>query len=241
MSLHNFQNWMRSNTDLSENSIYKYTRAFNTISREMLAINFLKKELTNMDLVELDFAIATILSHPQFIDKNTRGNNMYSSALKRYRLFAYDTFESLDTVEKIANSIEISNIETTEKEAIIKSRVGQGQYRKNILLKYKNRCVVTGIDHKKLLIASHIKPWTICKNNERIDTENGILLCANMDKLFDSGLITFSNAGKIFISSFLSNENRQRLNIDYQTEVDLKASTRMLHYLEFHRDVLFVK
>ena len=33
----------------------------------------------------------------------------------------------------------------------------------------------------------------------------------NMDKLFDSGLITFENDGRLHISSFLGKENENRL------------------------------
>ncbi len=75
----------------------------------------------------------------------------------------------------------------------MKSRVGQGDFRKSLIEKYDGKCVVTGIDLTKLLIASHIKPWRISDNKERLSSENGLLLSANLDKLFDSGLITFMN------------------------------------------------
>lgn len=120
-------------------------------------------------------------------------------------------------------------------------RVGQGVYRSGLLAKYNKRCVITGINHPKLLIASHIKPWSVCENDERIDVENGLLLSANMDKLFDCGLITFSNTGDLSVSSFVGKENVKKLNISSGTCVDLKASTQLLNYLEYHRDMLFVR
>jgi len=40
-------------------------------------------------------------------------------------------------------------------------------------------------------LASHIKPWSACTNEERLDTRNGLLLSALMDKLFDRYFITF--------------------------------------------------
>ena len=91
------------------------------------------------------------------------------------------------------------------------------------------------------MIASHIKPWSISNNDERIDIENGLLLCPNFDKLFDCGLLTFSNSGKIYISSFVNEDNIRRLHIERETVVDLKISNRMKAYLDYHRDVLFVR
>lgn len=100
---------------------------------------------------------------------------------------------------------------------------------------------MTGIDNVKLLVASHIKPWSICSNYERIDVNNGLLLSANMDRLFDCGLITFNNIGKMFISSFVGKENEQRLQISQNIIVDLKPTDKLLEYLEYHQEVLFVK
>lgn len=99
----------------------------------------------------------------------------------------------------------------------------------------------TGINHPKLLIASHIKPWSVCESNERINIENGLLLSANMDKLFDCGLITFNNAGKLAISFFVGRKNEEKLHLSNDICVDLKASNQLLNYLEYHRDVLFVR
>lgn len=62
-----------------------------------------------------------------------------------------------------------------------------------------------------------------------------------MDKLFDCGLITFTDDGKMFISSYVGKENESRLNISRHIFVDLRATKTMLSYLEYHRDVLFVK
>ena len=59
----------------------------------------------------------------------------------------------------------------------------------NLMKKHNRQCIVTGIDIHELLVASHIKPWRVCDNKERIDTENGLLLSLSMDRLFDGGLI----------------------------------------------------
>lgn len=236
-----FAQWMRSNTTLSESSIYKYSRAINTISDEMIKLKVVSKIIFEMNLLELDIAILNILNNSSFIQKNNTGNYMYSNSLKQFRYFVMATSNIDELENEIIETITSTNIPETDKETIIKARIGQGMYRRNLLNKYSCTCVVTGIDNPKLLMASHIKPWSLCNNFERVDPENGLLLSANMDKLFDCGLITFNNKGRMYISSYVGNANEKRLSISSQIIVDLKATKELLKYLEYHRDVLFVK
>lgn len=241
MILDDFSRWMNANSKLSDSSVYKYKRALNTISNEMQEIKIIHKSLLDMSLTELDVAVFAILNNPQFIAKNLKGNHMYSNALKQYRLFVLDCIENEVDELALADEIKKSNLPQTEKEAVVKARIGQGTYREELIKKYNSKCVMTGIDNRKLLVASHIKPWSICTNEERIDVNNGLLLCANMDKLFDSGLITFENDGCLHISSFLGKENERRLHIEPNMCFDLKNTIEMNNYLEYHRDVLYVK
>lgn len=233
-----FTKWMEKNTALSETSIYKYTRAVSTISKEMLALGIISKSLLDMDIYEIDFSISVINKNSHFL-KNKKGNSMYSNSLKQYRYFYLDTEGYKNEVNLIP--LDIASLTTTQRDTVIKSRIGQGLYRKNLITKYSSKCILTGIDNKNLLIASHIKPWSVCNNNERIDIENGLLLSATMDRLFDCGLITFNNSGKLYISSFVGNKNEARLHISNTTTVDLLASSNLLEYLQYHRDVLFIR
>jgi predicted restriction endonuclease len=61
--------------------------------------------------------------------------------------------------------------------------------------------------------ASHIKPWKISNNRERLDPANGLLLSANIDALFDAGLVTFDDRGKMILSSWLSAHERKKLGV----------------------------
>ena len=112
---------------------------------------------------------------------------------------------------------------------------------KSLFEKYHGRCIITGIDHPKLLVASHIKPWAVSSNKERLSVDNGLLLSATYDRLFDSGLITFDKHGKIFLSSFIGAENTKRLNLSKDMCFNLRISGNMGEYLDYHNDVLFVK
>lgn len=241
MNLNNFSHWMKNNRKLLDSSVYKYKIALNTVSNDMQEIKVIHKSLLDMNLIELDVAMFEILNNSQFIDKNRKCNHVYSSALKQYRLFVLDCVDSASDETALVNEIKQSTLSNTEKETVIKARVGQGKYREKLIKKYDSKCIITGIDSNKLLVASHIKPWAVCNNEERIDINNGLLLCANMDKLFDSGLITFENNGCLRISSFLGKENESRLHIRANMYFDLKSTNAMRNYLEYHRDILYVK
>jgi predicted restriction endonuclease len=64
-----------------------------------------------------------------------------------------------------------------------------------------------------ILRASHIKPWKISNNEERLDPANGLLLSANFDALFDAGLVTFDDSGHMLVSKLISTSERERLGL----------------------------
>lgn len=72
---------MSTETNLASSSVKKYTRAINTISKEMLSLKVINNKLTNMNKAELNQVIKVITLNNYFINKNTTGNNMYSRAL----------------------------------------------------------------------------------------------------------------------------------------------------------------
>lgn len=121
-----------------------------------------------------------------------------------------------------------------------KVRIGQSYFRAKLLSEMKS-CPITGIDDKRLLIASHIKPWIHSNNEERVNTKNGILLSPLFDKLFDKGigLITFTPEKRILISNKLSKENIAKLNIYNNQEIlNLDINGRE-EFLDYHRKFIF--
>ena len=102
----------------------------------------------------------------------------------------------------------MSDITGDEREAIVKIRINQDKFRESLIKKYNGKCCLCGVDYLSMLVASHIKPWAKSDKYEKLDIENGLLLCPNHDKLFDSGLISFDSKGKIMISSKLDKNNQ---------------------------------
>jgi hypothetical protein len=125
----------------------------------------------------------------------------------------------------------------TERRGLVVSRVGQGYYRQQIIEKWKNECPVTGCNLSRILISSHIVPWSECNDEERLDVENGILLSPNVDSLFDKHLISFQDTGEMLISSKLPMEELDRLGIYVESIIPI--SEGMKPYLEKHRKRLF--
>lgn len=83
--------------------------AVGNISKDMQSENVITKELIEMNLAELDTVIPIILNNKYFIEKNTRGNNMYSNALKQFRGFVATIDDREISYKSIIDSIEKDN------------------------------------------------------------------------------------------------------------------------------------
>lgn len=150
-------------------------------------------------------------------------------------IVGYRTFEEIKQEEQI-NQMQIPE---QEKEMLIKSRIGQGKYREN-LLKECPYCPFTLIDDKRLLVASHIKPWSKSDNCEKIDSKNGFIFTPTYDRLFDRGLITFDDNKKLIVSPWLSSVTQNRLKIFTGMPIEnLNLDRKRKEYLKYHRENIF--
>ncbi len=138
---------------------------------------------------------------------------------------------------EIINEINEANIESTEKDQLIKARKGQGKFRQNVE-KIETRCRVTGVSIKNLLISSHIKPWKVSSNSERLDGHNGLLLSPHIDKLFDQGWITFLANGDLVSLTNDINEVLSQWGISLPMNVG-DFSQEQAAYLSYHRDNVY--
>lgn len=165
----------------------------------------------------------------------------FKSSLRKYSKYLNNDYSAKIEISIKKEEVEIKNndkITITEKESLILSRVGQGNFR-NDLIRYWNTCSVTNFDKTGLLIASHIKPWKESNNIERLDTFNGLLLLPNYDKLFDRGYINFDSNGKIRISKFINSVDKKILNIN--SEIKLRnLEKEHIKYLEYHKEFCFI-
>jgi hypothetical protein len=126
------------------------------------------------------------------------------------------------------------DVPETVRKQLIDARKGQGEFRKAVLRLSNRRCVVTGSKELNLLRASHIKPWRLSSDAERLDPNNGFLLSPNFDAAFDHELISFDDHGKIMISRHLAADDARRLGIAKNIRIPLRAS--QMRYLKYHRE-----
>jgi len=164
----------------------------------------------------------------------------FRSGLNKFLSFVNFDYEK-QYEKDIQKEIEIVNtsinLRETEKATIIQSRIGQGMFRKK-LINYWKGCSFSGCDINDILIASHIKPWRLSDNYERLDSFNGLLLLPNYDKLFDKGYLTISITGKVIYSKFFSHDYTSILGLSRLT--DISIDERHKPYLEYHSENCFM-
>jgi len=147
-------------------------------------------------------------------------------------LIADVTREERDLISQLQSSLAYTQ---TEKNQIVKARIGQGFFRRS-LIEDCPFCPITLVDDVNLLIASHIKPWRSSDNIERLDSKNGLLLTPTYDKLFDRGYISFREDRTLIISPKISVNNISRLALTPNMEIPNLPIGGREDYFEYHRN-----
>jgi len=126
-----------------------------------------------------------------------------------------------------------------DKRQLIAARRGQGVFRQNVE-GIEKLCRVTGIPDRRHLRASHIKPWKLSDDRERLDGSNGLLLSPHIEHLFERGHISFADDGQLLVSKHLNPTVAKAWGLDKpRPPRPFRAEQRA--YLEFHRRAVFEK
>lgn len=168
--------------------------------------------------VEMAQALLTLLNAPELTMPVTRLEDLSFSPEEQEIIAAQDLGE-------------------TVKATLVMARRGQGIFRDRVKV-LETSCRVTGISSEKLLIASHIKPWKLSDNAERLDGNNGLFLSPHVDRLFDSGYISFTKSGEMLVSDSLDADVLPKWNID-ATKKFGRFNDDQEYFLEHHREVTF--
>lgn len=139
-----------------------------------------------------------------------------------------------------SEKIEGANIPIEKKKQLVEARDGQGVYRKK-LLEEKSECLICRVNDERLLVASHIKPWSVSNEIEKIDHYNGFALTPTYDKMFDQGFISFSDDGSIIISPYISPLNIKKLNLIPNKKYEIPNIEHRKKYLNYHREKILKK
>jgi len=175
---------------------------------------------------------------------------MWAEIINNWEAFtteAEQVMASINTLDKnngnVSENIEAASYIGQNKTIQTTARVGQNFFRKSVLSAYNNKCCISGLSVPKLLIASHIIPWSKDQSN-RLNPQNGLALSMLHDKAFDLGLITIDENMAVCVSK----------NIDVSNDHYFDESIRSYNgksislpekfqpnseFLEFHRENIF--
>lgn len=130
------------------------------------------------------------------------------------------------------------------RQVLTEQRIKQNFFRRAVMSSYRGRCCMSGLSEPRLLIASHIVPWSKDKPN-RLNPSNGLCLSAIHDKAFDQGLITLTDDFEIVIS-----EELKRRDDVFVKEVLLRLDGKQIElperfapqssFITWHRNELFI-
>lgn len=150
---------------------------------------------------------------------------------------------------------EVEEIEATEglsaedfvgesRQILTMQRIKQHFFRRAVLSSYRGRCCMSGLTDSRLLIASHIVPWSRDKVN-RLNPSNGLCLSAIHDRAFDKGLISLADDFTVILS-----EGLKRSDDAFVREVLLPLDEKSIElperfapkpeFVAWHRNSVFV-
>lgn len=150
-------------------------------------------------------------------------------------------------VSSVAEDTLINNYGGYDSVSAHKNRIGQTRFREYVLASYNSHCCITGLAEKKLLLASHIKPWSDCDDaTEKTNPCNGLCLNPWHDRAFDKGFITIDKNYKVIVSEQLNkcdmDDNTRAWLREYENKQiilpDKFAPGR--RFIEYHNDVVFL-
>jgi HNH endonuclease len=130
------------------------------------------------------------------------------------------------------------------RKVVTEQRIKQNFFRQAVLSSYRGRCCMSGLSESRLLVASHIVPWSKDKAN-RLNPSNGLCLSAIHDRAFDKGLITLSDEMRVIVSRELK-RNKEAFVVEVLLPLDGRPIelperfTPQQEFIQWHRNKLFV-
>lgn len=130
------------------------------------------------------------------------------------------------------------------RKVVTEQRIKQSFFRRAVLSSYRGRCCMSGLSEPRLLIASHIVPWSKDKAN-RLNPSNGLCLSAIHDRAFDKGLITISDDMRVVVSEELK-RNKEAFVVEVLLPLEGRAIelperfAPQTEFIAWHRNELFL-
>ena len=128
-------------------------------------------------------------------------------------------------------------------ERVTRVRVGQQRFKRDVLAECNSTCAFTLVSDESLLIAGHIKPWAKSEDREKLDPKNGLVFTPTYDRLFNNGLISFTDSRALMLSPLVSRDTSTKLHIFPNMEIDIpllgNSNKGRREYMDYHREFIF--
>ncbi len=119
-------------------------------------------------------------------------------------------------------------------------RFYQQQLRKKALIKFNNKCVISGIDREICLEVAHIKSVSDCINTyEKMDIYNTLLLWIDIHKYFDNYLISINPKTSMTEIKEIINKSDYEFLTKYKN-IKVNLDIENIKYIKHHYDI-FIK
>ena len=156
-------------------------------------------------------------------------------------------------LERIAQTYHLED-RLTEKLVEQKVRIAQHHFARNVLQNCGYTCVFCGFAPvtllragSGLLRASHIKPWAVSDDREKLDVRNGLAACPVHDAAFDQGYLAVEDTCTILLATILRESMVHDQGVRPYFEAVLKATLLLPeaarlpagNYLAYHRRHIF--
>ena len=216
------------------------------INRTPDAVAYKMSNLAHYD-PELQARNVSGLSHTSKLDKIIYDE--FSENIEELSFVAQSLLAQMknSSVENLLPELQLDHIPSgIDKGQQTKVRIGQYFFRMSVLMSYGNACCITGLKNRELLVASHIKPWSVSDiKKERTNPSNGLCLNAMHDKAFDRGFITIDKNYRIVNSRFIKDvamDDKTREWFSYYNGKEIILPDKFMpgkQFIEYHNDVIF--
>lgn len=115
---------------------------------------------------------------------------------------------------------------------LVSDRKGQKKFKKKLIKRYNNKCVISNIP---IIVseAAHIIPFSLCKTNNKYDVNNGLLLSANLHKLFDGYKMSINNYGYVVFSHDVLSD-KSYIDVHKYNNKFIKLNNKTMKNLNVH-------
>ncbi|QGQ23930.1 HNH endonuclease [Gimesia benthica] len=220
-----FKNYLKGEVFSKENGRYRHTDTKNAdiiiLSRDGLAygqFEIVGQEKPNdEDLIAYPKAQKTYLVEKSTLYNNpVRLSDLSIKGLSWTKKVTEDQYQEIQKAAKggseYSSSVVLpeSQIELERVLRVVTQRLGQGVFRDELIQMYEGKCAITGCNAIEALEAAHIDPYCNTGSN---DPSNGLLLRADIHKLFDRNLVGIEpDSLTVHISASISNTEYGNLN-----------------------------